>query len=314
MLSILAITFPVFAIVGLGYVLTRLRVFDLRDMAALGKFVMFLALPSLLFRATATQPFRELIDPGFFLALVCAGLGTQLLMWITLRLRGIGPVRRAIGVLGTATPNSAFLSFPILQTVYPEYAPSILAMCLLAENFFLNPIGLTLIEAANPRERRHPVHTIAAIAWSVLRRPMISGLILGAIVSLLGIPLPHVIGRPLELLGYAASPIALFFIGGSLVGLPMQGNLRLAAVIAGFKLVIHPMVAFAVVAVLAAFALPAPTGDMATALILSTAMPIFGVFPLLTQNTEHSGAAALAVMISTVAAFFTLTLLMAFLV
>ncbi|WP_158585637.1 AEC family transporter [Pseudooceanicola sediminis] len=314
MLSILAITFPIFALVGLGYVLTRIEVFDLRDMTALGNFVMYLALPSLLFRATATQPFQDLIDPGFFLAMLCAGLGTQLLMWITLRLRGLGPARRAVGVLGTATPNSAFLAFPIMQSVYPDYAPSILAMCLLVENFFLNPIGLTLIEAANPRERSTPLHTIAIIAWSVIRRPMISGLILGAVVSLLGIPLPYPADRALELLSYAASPIALFFIGGSLVGLPMQGNLRLAVVISAFKLLVHPLVAFGILSAFVVLGFPVPKGDMAIALILSTAMPIFGVFPLLTQNTEHSGAAALSVMISTVAAFFTLTALMSFLV
>lgn len=314
MLSILAITFPIFAIVGLGYGLTKLRVFAVGDMAVLGNFVMYLALPALLFRATATQPFRELIDPGFFLVMLCAGLGTQFLMWITLRLRGLGPGRRAVGVLGTATPNSAFLAFPIMQSVFPEHAASILAMCLLVENFFLNPVGLTLIEAANPRARRSPAVTIALIAWSVLRRPMIFGLILGAVFSLTGIPLPQSLDRPLELLSYAASPIALFFIGGSLVGLPMQGNLKLAAVIAVFKLLVHPLVAFAMIALFAALSLPIPTGTLAVALILSTAMPIFGVFPLLTQNTEHSGAAALAVMISTVAAFFTLTALLSVLV
>ncbi len=314
MLSVLPITVPIFSLVALGYVLTRLRIFSARDMGTLGNFVMYLALPALLFRATATRQFDELVDPGFFITLCLAGLSTQALIWILLRTTGVGPARRALGVMGAATPNSAFLAFPIMQMVYPELAPQVLAMCLLAENVLLTPIGLVLLEAANPREQRSALRTAGQLALAVLKRPMIVGLILGALVSVSGLPLPTAVDRSFELIALAASPLALFVIGGSLVGLPLRGNLPLAGTIAAFKLGVHPLFSFLLLGILPLVGLAVPQGDLAIALILSTAMPIFGVFPLLAQNSGHSGAASLAVMLSTLAAFFSLTLLIALIV
>ncbi|QPM91372.1 AEC family transporter [Pseudooceanicola algae] len=313
MLSVLSITFPIFAIVGLGYVLTRKGVFAPRDMAVLGNFVMMLAMPALLFHATATRSFGELIDPGFLVLLALAGLTTQGIAWTALKLWGTGPARRAIGVLGAATPNSAFLAYPIMQILFPEIAPRVLAMCLLVENFVLSPIGLVMIEATNPSEQRHPLRVIGTLALSVLRRPFIIGLILGAGVSVSGLHMPVALDRTLDLLSQAASPLALFVIGGSLVGLPLRGNFRLAGALAAFKLFLHPLIALTWVLMLVLIGLPAPSGDWEVALILSTAMPIFGIFPLLARNSPHSGAASLAVMVSTVGAFFSLPVLIALL-
>ncbi|MBT9383948.1 AEC family transporter [Pseudooceanicola sp. CBS1P-1] len=314
MLTILPITFPIFALVGLGYGLTYLKVFDRIQLSAIGNFVMLLALPLLLFHATATKSFGELIDPGFMGLLICAGLVNQLLIWTVLRLRGLGPGRRAIGVLGASTPNSAFLAFPILSMVFPEQAPAILAMCLLNENFLMNPIGLMLVEAARPHDQAPVWKRIGQLILSVLRRPMILGLAIGALWSVLGLPLPRMIEHPIDMISSTASPLALFFMGGQLVGLPVRGNIRLAGVITLFKLVIHPLVAFGLLSLFALLALPVPASpQLATGLILSTAMPVFGMFPLLSQGSGHEGAASLTVMVCTVSAFFTLTALLALL-
>lgn len=313
MLSILSITFPVFAIIGAGYGFTRYGLFTSRDIAVLGRFVMLIALPALLFHATATRSFGELVEPGFFIIMILAGLSTQALMWLSMRMIHSGPRRRAVGIMGAATPNSAFLAFPINQMLFPEYAASILAMCLLVENFILNPISLTIMDAACQDGPENRLRSVSSSLISVIKRPMIAALIVGALVSVIGIPLPKAIDRPLELLSFAASPIALFNIGGALVGLPMQGNLRLAGGISFFKLIVHPLVTTTLLLLFTALALPHPDGAMAAALILSTAMPVFGIFPLLSLESGQSGAASLTVLISTVAAFFTLTVFMAIL-
>lgn len=311
MLSVLSITLPIFALVGLGYILTYRRVFAPRDMAVLGNFVMSVALPALLFQTTATRPFGELVDPVFFGLLALAGLSTQALIWLVLKLGRIGPARRAIGVLGAATPNSAFLAFPMMIILFPDYAPQILAMCLLVENFVLSPVGLMLVGAATPQRSQSAWARLGTLVLSVLRRPFVIGLILGAVVSISGLHLPIAMERTLTLLSQAASPLALFFIGGSLVGLPLRGNLPLAGTITAFKLLVHPLMAFLWIGVIGLVGLGLPNVDWEHALILSAAMPIFGVFPLLAKDTGHAGAASLAVMVSTIAAFVTLTVLVA---
>lgn len=310
MLAILTITFPIFALIALGYLLTSLRVFDPHALGVLGKFVMLVALPALLFHATATRSFSSLVNPSFLLLLVLAAVTTQLLIWALLRLRGVGPGRRAIGVMGAASPNSAFLAFPIMQIVYPEEAPSILAMCLLVENFLLQPTGLTMIAALQPGGGISPVRRMGQVAASVLKRPFIIAIILGTVVSIFAIPLPLAVERVFDLLSRSASPVALFFIGGSLVGLSMKGNLGLAGVIAAFKLLVHPAIAFVWLSLFALLALPMPPENMSHALILATAMPVFGTFPILAQGSGHEGVASLTVTLSTAFAFVTLTVLL----
>ncbi|WP_010141681.1 AEC family transporter [Oceanicola sp. S124] len=315
MLAILTITFPIFGIIALGYALCGLKVFDARDMGVLGKFVLLVALPALLFHATATRSFSSLVDPAFLTLLVASALCTQLITWTLLRLGGVGPGRRAIGTMGSATPNSAFLSFPIMQMVFPNEAPAILAMNLLVENFLLNPIGLTMIASLRSGDDGvSPLRRAGAVALSVLKRPFIIAIILGTGFSVFAVPLPEAADHILDLLARAASPVALFFIGGSLYGLPMKGNIGLAGFISGCKLLLHPAVATCLLLLAGALALPLPPGNLYPALILSNAMPVFGIFPILAQGSGHEGAAALTVTISTALAFLTLTVFLALLV
>ena len=315
MLTILTITLPIFGIIALGYGLCGLKVFNSDDMGVLGKFVLLVALPALLFHATATRSFSSLVDPAFLALLIASAICTQLITWTLLRLRGVGPGRRAIGTMGSATPNSAFLSFPIMQLVFPEEAPAILAMNLLVENFLLNPVGLTMIAALKSgNDGISPLRRAGGVALSVLKRPFIIAIILGTAMSVFAVPLPTGLERILDLLARAASPVALFFIGGSLYGLPLKGNLGLAGFISACKLLLHPTVAFLLLTIAGLLALPLPPGNFYPALILSTAMPVFGIFPIIAQGSGHEGAAALTVTISTALAFVTLTVLLTLLV
>jgi malonate transporter and related proteins len=59
--------------------------------------------------------------------------------------------------------------------------------------------------------------------------------------------------------------------------------------------------------------LPMLSGDMAVAVILSTAMPMFGIYTLLAQDYGHEGLASLALLGATAGAFFTLSTLLAIL-
>ncbi|PJE27683.1 hypothetical protein SAMN06297129_0362 [Pseudooceanicola antarcticus] len=315
MLTILTITLPIFGLIALGYGLCGLKVFNAGDIGVLGKFVMLVALPALLFHATASRSFSSLVDPSFLILLTLAAICTQLITWTLLRLRGVGPGRRAIGTMGSATPNSAFLSFAIMQFVFPEEAASILAMNMLVESFMLQPVGLTMIASASSQTHGFsPLRRIGSIALSVLKRPFILAILFGTVLSILAVPLPTGLVNLLELLARAASPLALFFIGGSLYGLSLKGNLGLAGFISACKLLLHPTVAFLLLTIAGLLALPLPPGNLYPALILSTAMPVFGIFPIIAQGSGHEGAAALAVTISTALAFVTLTVLLALLV
>jgi predicted permease len=136
---------------------------------------------------------------------------------------------------------------------------------------------------------------------------MVIGLLLGLAVSLLRLPIPGPADRLLEMLAASASALALVVIGGSLVGIELRGNRLRAVQVAGAKLLVHPaMVALAALA-LPALGLAALPPDLHAAVILSAAVPMFGIYPVLAQQLGLEGPASIAMIVAVTGAFFTLS-------
>lgn len=311
MSGILGITFPIYAGLAIGWLIVRMGWFTAADMRMLGKYVLNVALPALLFMAVATRDLAEVIRPGYMLAFLLGGLATLVLAWCWFSAAGYDPARRAVAVMGSTCPNSGFVGFPVMLLAFPDIAALVLAQNFLIENLVLIPICLALMDAAGAKPAPL-LRRLGGIILDVLRRPLVIALLAGVAVSALGLSLPAPVERVGSMLAASASAPALLVIGGSLVGLPLKGNQVLTAQIAAGKLLLHPaMVALAVVAVTAAgLALPP---DLRAAVILSAAMPIFGVYVVFAQQVGREGLASIALILSTVSAFVTLTALLVWL-
>jgi predicted permease len=311
-LEILAITFPIFALVALGYGSVRLGPFAPSDMRALGLFVMNVALPALLFTAVAEQSVTETLSPAYLSVFLAGGLATIAATWAWHTVRGTGPARKAIAVMGSTCPNSGYVGYPLMLLLLPEKAGLILAMNLVVETFVLIPLTLLLLESSRPRSGARLGTRARRAVVEVARRPMVLGLLAGVAVSLTGLSLPSGVTRLLDLLAQSTGAIALFVIGGSLVGLPVKGNRALATEIVAGKLLVHPaLTALALVALPALGGLTILDPDLRMAVILSAAVPMFGIYALLAQDYGHEGIASLALLGATAGAFVTLTGLLA---
>ena len=313
MTQILAITFPIYGAIALGYLVVAKGWFGAAEMRTLGKYVLNIALPVLLFDAVASRDVAEVFHPDYMLAYGLGGLATIVISWILFTLRGLDPQRRALGVMGSTCPNNAFVGFPIMLLAFPAQAEIILALNLLVESILLVPICLLLMEGASGNRNGSLVGHIGSILLNVLKMPMVIGLLLGLLVSLVGVPLPGPFSRLTGMLAASASALALIVIGGSLVGLPLNGNRSLAAQITVTKLLIHPALVALAVLVLTAIGWIALSPQFYSALILSAAMPMFGIYTVLAQKQGLEGAASIAMLAATTTAFVTLNLFLLFL-
>jgi predicted permease len=309
--AILGITFPIFAVIALGYFAVWNRAFSAEDTQALGRFAMNVALPALMFSAATGGGQGGVFHLPYVIAYAAAGLGTVVLSlgWFRLNLVGsdTGPARRAIAVMGSACPNSAYVGFPVLMLAVPQVAAPAFAMNVLVESFLIVPLCFMLLSASRPKPGSTLWQRGLSAATEVIRKPMVLGFLAGISVSALGIPLPEPFSRFVAMLATATAGLALFFIGGSLVNLPMKGNVAMAVQIAGSKLMLHPALATGAAAALVWVGLPGLSADWRTALILSAAMPMFGVYALIAQEAGHQGLAAIALLAATVGAFFTVS-------
>jgi predicted permease len=68
MLYILSITVPIYLLIALGYLAGRRGWFTKPEMRVLGRFVIQLALPSLVFQALAQRKFTEILNGEYLLA------------------------------------------------------------------------------------------------------------------------------------------------------------------------------------------------------------------------------------------------------
>ncbi|MEI9851350.1 MAG: AEC family transporter [Sphingomonas sp.] len=124
MLSILAITLPVFLLIGAGFAAGKAGAFGAEHARALGRFVLNVALPALIFQSLATRHWQEIVQPGFLAVYALASLAAfgAAFAWFRLAAKADAP-RSAIRALGASFSNSGFVGLPIaLQLLGPAAA------------------------------------------------------------------------------------------------------------------------------------------------------------------------------------------------
>lgn len=314
MTDVLGIIFPIFAAAALGFGLVRFSVFGAADMQVLGRYVLNIALPALLCGAIARRDLGEVLNAGYMWVFALGGLATIAVMYLLVWAQGVGPARRAVAAMGASCPNSGYVGFPVMLLVFPDLAGVILALNFVVENFLLIPLCLVLMELSRPRAGRSLLHVLGGVFLNLLKRPMVLGLLAGFAISLSGVSLPGPVLRTLDMLAASSSALALVVIGGSLAGLSVAGDKWLGSQIALGKLLLHPALVAGALILLPVVGLPVPEGALATAVVLSAAMPMFGIYPILAQEYGHQGLASLSLLLATVGAALSLSVLLAWMV
>jgi len=309
MLDILAITGPIYLCIIGGYASVRWSVFSKADMRVLGKFVLQVALPALLFNALASRPLAEVARPGYLLAFTLGSVALLLgALFFASKLQKKPLTESAYIAMGMTCSNSGYIGYPMMLLLFGPLGGVILALNLIVENLIKLPLLFTLADAG--AHQGEPLSLKQALRQTLLRlasNPMIVGILLGFLVSLSGWGLPSVLSRTVNLFAGAASGLALFIIGGNLVGLQLRGLRRQVGLIAVGKLLLHPAAVWAAIALLAVLGLPVPEGELRAAAVLSAAMPMLGIYSILAQRHGHEGFTAAALLGTTAASFFTLS-------
>src|SRR5689334_21980369 len=106
MQQILLVTFPFFGLVLFGYLAARVRTLPLESIPGLNTFVLFFALPSMLYRFAATTPVVQLLDPVVSMIYLVCALGMVAFTVVTTRRGSIGWNDASFGALVAAFPNS----------------------------------------------------------------------------------------------------------------------------------------------------------------------------------------------------------------
>ncbi len=268
-------------------------------MRVLGQFVLRFALPALLFTMLARRSVAEIFDARYLLAYLGGSLIALAAGW--LYARGKGASYRAFVGMGMSFSNSGYVGVPVLLPWLGPPAAVAIALAMIVENLVMLPLVLTLAERDSAR-RASVAAALREVAMTLLRHPLVIAIVAGIVVAAFAVVLPAPLQRAIDLMAQASAGVALFVIGGSLVGLHLAGVKQDLAAVAIGKLVLHPLAVAAL-----AWWLLADNAVLRTAAIALAAMPMLGIYPVLAQKHGHDAFCAAALLVTTVASFFTLS-------
>ena len=316
MLSVLLITFPFFALVACGFVATWRGVLPQAAIPGLNAFVLFFALPCMLFRFGSSTPIAQLLDPavaGVYVlcALVMVG-GT-----VALTRARMGWNDAAFGALVAAFPNTGFMGVPLLVALLGAQAAGPAILTMLVDMLLTTSLCIALSRLDGAGTHGMAVALRRALR-GMLTNPMPWSIALGALASALQWRLPGPLDKTVAMLADAASPVALFTIGAVLARSQMNQHDKVAVrdyvPIALAKLLLHPLLVWLVG--LAAIRMGAPLTPFAhTALVLAAALPSASNVSLLAERFgAHNGRIARIILVSTALAFLSFSVAVAWLV
>ncbi|NKE68227.1 AEC family transporter [Ramlibacter sp. RBP-2] len=310
MLDILLVTFPFFALVLAGYVAARRRMLPLEAISGLNSFVLYFALPAMLFTFGARTPVGQLLDVSALVVYLACALAVVALVVRTSMNARIRWNDASFGALVAAFPNTGFMGVPLLVALLGAAAAGPAILTMLVDLIVTSSLCIALSRLDGADE-----HGAAEAARKALKgmalNPMPWAIALGGVASALRVEPVKPVMQTIELLAAAASPVALFTIGAVLARsqyvaaaerhdpLPLRDYLPVVLV----KLVLHPLLVFA--AGHAAIALGLPLDRFALhVMVLVAALPSASNVAVLSERFgADTGRIARIIMLTTAAAF-----------
>ena len=306
MQPILDVTVPFFALVLCGYLAAHRHVLPESAIPGLNTFVLYFALPCLLFRFGANTPLLDLLNPAVLVVYVAAAL---LIVFFTIAVTLGDRVHlkdAAFGALVAAFPNTGFMGVPLLVALLGPAAAGPVICSVLADLLVTSSLCVALAQAHGSAGQGAGAGLRRALRGA-LSNPLPWSIALGALFSVTGLRLPGSAQAIVNMLADAATPVALFTIGAVLFRAgqhahgrtPLQDYLPVALI----KLFLHPLLVL--VLALAARALGAPlSGFQIMVLTLAAALPSASNVSLLAERFgADNGRIARIIMTSTVLAF-----------
>ncbi len=308
MLSVLTVTFPFFALVLCGYVAVRGGALPLGAIPGMNGFVLFFALPCLLYRFGASTPIAQLLDPAAFAVyLLCALIMVGVTVMLTLGPR-IDWNNAAFGALTAAFPNSGFMGVPLLIALLGERAAGPVIVTILVDMVITSSLCIAL-----SRFDGRGLAGARAAAGKALRgvagNPMPWAIVLGGLSSAYGLALYGPLDETIGLLADSASPVALFTIGAVLARSQMNSEDRTPLIeyvpVALKKLLLHPVLVLLVGATAIQLGIPLDRFALIVMVLVAALPSASSVSVVAERFGADNGRIARVILLSTALSFFT---------
>lgn len=303
--TIFVVVLPIFALILLGYLCRKTGRLGGHAASEINRMVVWLCLPALLFKVTATTPWSELWQPGFILSF---GTGTLLVYACTLLWRlysGVSLASASVDGLSAGYANTGYIGIPLCLLVFgqaglqPALISSLIVVCVLFD------IAVMLIEIGQQQEKNLLRATCVVIA-ALTKNPLVISPAAGALWAGTGLGLNQAAVHFLDMLAAATTPCALISLGLFLAQKQVPSSHNSPWPLVLLKLIGQPLItAFLAFKVFALAPLWAYSAVLLSALPTGT-----GPFMLAEYYGREAGVISKTILLSTLGSLLTLPLLL----
>ncbi|KQP10884.1 MAG: AEC family transporter [Methylobacterium sp.] len=301
-MNAVSIIAPVFGIIVIGWGAALAGLLSERVSDGLSEYVFAIAVPALII-GTLTRPgLTGEVTWSYWIAYFGgAGLSWLAGSLIATRRKGIGRQGAVLHGFAASQSNTIFVGVPTILQAYGEEGAFPLFLLLAVHLPLMMGCATFLIEAEGDRTL---VQRLRGLGLVLVKNPIFVALGLGMALRLGGV-VPTGIARSLiDGFGSTASTCALVALGAGLTRYKVLFDLPGALVIAGLKLVVHPLAVWLLATRL--FSMPPAYAGVAT---LFAAMPVgINAYLLAVRYKAETGLVAASVLVSTLLAPITTVL------
>ncbi len=232
------IVLPLFVLIGLGYFLSRINLFNDNFLRIANKACFRVFLPTMLFYNISQADFSSTFD----FRLIAFSLIVCIIIFVLLYLivpRCVADEdKQGVIIQGIFRNNFLLFGIPVCQNIY-GLEGAIIASVVAAFTVPLNNImAVICLSKFNSKHQ----YTPKKILLEIITNPLVIGGLLGILFASTGIKLPALIEKPISQISALATPFALIVLGGGFKITKAATDIRYLVSTTFLRLVVYPAV------------------------------------------------------------------------
>lgn len=233
----LNVTLPVFFVILVGMLLSKLGLFPKSFCENIDKYVFKVALPVMLFADISSMNFREEFDLYFVAVCAVITLVMFLLVWLGAMIFVKDKTMVGAFAQGAARGSAAILGIALATNIYGTAGHA--SLMIFSAVILFNVLSVVILSFGS-NDTNHGKIDVAFLIKSVVTNPIILGIVVAIPFSLLNITFPQVVLKTFDSIGSTATPMALLSIGASFSLAEAGRKLKPALCAAFVKLFVLP--------------------------------------------------------------------------
>ncbi len=245
-----SIVIPILSVILVGFLYGRRKKPSPEAEAHINSYVMYIALPSMIFLAVAKASLEQ-IRHGAFLGAGFAGIAAAYCLGLLLARRaGTGAPHSSIIGMAASFGNTGYMGIPLVLAAFGEAGAAPAAIATILHNiptFFAVIMTFGACSAGGAERGNALASSLLRAVRAVLANPLTLAALAGAVFVVFALPVPVFLETFTRFMGAAAAPTGLFALGLSLARMDVRRHisresLRLVLPVVAVKSLGQPLV------------------------------------------------------------------------